>query len=105
VYINPDIPRLSLLDTDNVEIGSTILFCPHCDWQTKERQAMVPQCPKCGRYRINMTKVDKELLDLCEDKWRRFSEIQCATWIERTDESVERFSKWIKTGDDEEAWS
>lgn len=37
--------------------------------------------------------------------WKKFSEIQCATWIEWNEESVERFILWRKSGNDDDAWT
>lgn len=37
--------------------------------------------------------------------WEEFSEIQCASWIIMDKFSIDRFSEWLKTGDDNDAWS
>ena len=37
--------------------------------------------------------------------WKKFSEIQCATWMHPNKESMDRFTLWLKTGDDNDAWS
>ncbi len=37
--------------------------------------------------------------------WYRFSEIQCATWMEVCSNTLDRFVAWQVTGDDNEAWS
>lgn len=40
-----------------------------------------------------------------EPLWRKFSDIQCATWIGVTPDALARFAAWIASGDDEDAWS
>jgi hypothetical protein len=37
--------------------------------------------------------------------WKRFSEIQHANFLIIDGDAIERFVKWIETGDDNEAWS
>ena len=37
--------------------------------------------------------------------WTRFSEIQCAGWMCLNNENKERFEMWLKSGNDEDAWS
>jgi hypothetical protein len=37
--------------------------------------------------------------------WLRFSEIQCATNIQVDKDSCESFLIWLKTGNDDDAWS
>jgi hypothetical protein len=37
--------------------------------------------------------------------WRRFSEIQAASWLEVGPEAADRFYNWFHSGDDTEAWS
>lgn len=43
--------------------------------------------------------------DITEEQWERFSEIQCAEYLVVDDESISRCREWIKSGDDEDAWS
>ncbi len=37
--------------------------------------------------------------------WQEFSEVQCASWIVIDRCSIERFSEWLKTGINDDAWS
>lgn len=37
--------------------------------------------------------------------WRKFSEIQCASWMGLSKEEISRFQDWIISGDDDDAWS
>jgi hypothetical protein len=36
--------------------------------------------------------------------WEKFSDIQCATWMEMNEEGRERFLAWLRSGNDEDAW-
>ena len=38
-------------------------------------------------------------------RWERFSEIQGALFLIVDNNSIERFNEWVKTGDDNDAWS
>ena len=41
-----------------------------------------------------------------EKLWVMFSEIQCATWICPEDQATrDRFTLWLKTGNDNDAWT
>ena len=43
--------------------------------------------------------------DITEEQWIEFSEIQCAVYLVVDDQSVSRCQEWIKSGNDEDAWS
>ncbi len=42
---------------------------------------------------------------ITEEQWKRFSEIQHATYLIKDTESMARCRKWLESGDDEDAWS
>ena len=42
--------------------------------------------------------------DITEEQWKKFSEIQYATYLHVDRESVERCRGWLKSGNDEDAW-
>jgi len=44
-------------------------------------------------------------LDIDQDKWLRFSEIQCAVNLVIDKHSIARYRLWIESGNDEDAWS
>jgi hypothetical protein len=45
---------------------------------------------------------EDEMFDI---QWKKFSEIQFATYLAVDQESLDRFYLWIETGDDEDAWA
>lgn len=40
-----------------------------------------------------------------EEKWKEFSNIQCAEYLIIDSESMNRFRRWVKTENPDDAWS